>query len=99
VTARLPDELVTKIETFAAQEGDTRSTAIRRLVEIGLGATTKAQRTAKSVLKASDMAAQQIDRLADRSATAEERHERKRRLIKGPKEFRDIRSDHPRPKR
>jgi hypothetical protein len=41
--------------------------------------------------KASDMAAQEIDRLSDPSATDEERQQRKRRLLKGPKEFRDIR--------
>jgi len=33
------------------------------------------------------MAAQAIDRLSDPSATNEERQIRKRRLIKGPKEF------------
>jgi hypothetical protein len=38
------------------------------------------------------MAGQEIDRLGDPSATDEERQLRKRRLIKGPKEFRDIRS-------
>ena len=37
------------------------------------------------------VAAQQIDRISDPSATEEERQLRKRRLIKGPKEFRDIR--------
>jgi len=37
------------------------------------------------------MAAQQIDRISDPSATEEERELRKRRLIKGPKEFRDTR--------
>jgi hypothetical protein len=41
--------------------------------------------------KASEMASQAIDRLADPLATDEERQHRKRRLIKGPKEFREIR--------
>jgi hypothetical protein len=45
------------------------------------------------------MAAEQIDKLADASAPEEERHARKRRLIKGPKEFREIRGDQPKPKR
>jgi hypothetical protein len=39
------------------------------------------------------MAAQEIDRISDPSATEDERQLRKRRLIKGPKEFRDIRSN------
>jgi hypothetical protein len=41
--------------------------------------------------KASEMAAQQVDRLIDSSTPTEERQRRKRRLLKGPKEFRDIR--------
>jgi hypothetical protein len=41
--------------------------------------------------KASAMAPQAIDRLGDPLVTDEERRLRKRRLIKGPKEFRDIR--------
>jgi hypothetical protein len=46
---------------------------------------------AKKSAKASEMAAQEIDRLIDPSAPDEERQRRKRRLLKGPKEFRDIR--------
>jgi hypothetical protein len=42
--------------------------------------------------KASEMAGQQIDRLGDSLATHEERQRRKRRLINGPREFRDIRN-------
>src|SRR6516162_1465450 len=45
--------------------------------------------------KARAMAAQEIDRLSDPSATEEERQRRKRRLLKGPKEFRDVRSNRP----
>src|SRR5215510_4577098 len=45
--------------------------------------------------KARAMAGQEIDRLSDPSATEEERQRRKRRLLKGPKEFRDV---HNRPK-
>lgn len=53
----------------------------------------------KGSTKAAEMAGEQIDRLADQSATHGERASRKRRLLKGPKEFRDIRTDHPRAKR
>jgi ribosomal protein S27E len=45
----------------------------------------------KRVAKAQEIAAQEIDRLIDPSAPDEERQRRKRRLLKGPKEFRDIR--------
>jgi len=48
--------------------------------------------------KAADLAGEEIDRLGDQAATGEERASRKRRLIKGPREFRDIRADRPKPK-
>ena len=68
----------------------SRPEAIRRLVELGLA---NAQATLARIKKSSEMAGQEIDRLSDPSATEEERQLRKRRLIKGPKEFREIRSD------
>ena len=43
--------------------------------------------------KASEMAGEVIDRLGDPLATDEERQLRKWRLINGPQEFRDIRSN------
>jgi hypothetical protein len=43
--------------------------------------------------KASEMAGEEIDRLGDPLATDEERQLRKQRLIKGPQEFPDIRSN------
>ena len=47
----------------------------------------------KEAAKASEMAGEEIDRLSDPLATDEERQLRKQRLIKGPQEFRDIRSN------
>ena len=67
------------------------SKAIRKLVEIGLASAHRAVLRTKKATDASEMAGQEIDRLGDPSATDEERQLRKRRLIKGPKEFRDIR--------
>ena len=52
----------------------------------------------KKAAKALEMAGQEIDRLSDPSATDEERQRRKRRLLKGPKEFRDVRGNRPKPK-
>jgi gas vesicle protein len=49
------------------------------------------QRNPNAAAKARDLADQEIDKVSDGSATAEERQERKRRLLKGPREFRDIR--------
>ena len=47
----------------------------------------------KETAKASEMAGEEIDRLSDPLATDEERQLRKQRLIRGPQEFRDIRSN------
>jgi hypothetical protein len=52
----------------------------------------------KRPAKAREMAGQALDRLIDPSAPDEERHARKRRLLKGPKEFRDIRDKRVKPK-
>jgi hypothetical protein len=41
--------------------------------------------------KAAKMAGREIDRCGDQTVSAKERANRKRRLIKGPKEFRDVR--------
>ena len=51
------------------------------------------QRTGLRAAKASEMAGEEIDRLGDPLATDEERQLRKQRLIKGPEEFRDFRSN------
>jgi hypothetical protein len=40
---------------------------------------------------AANMAAREIDQLGDKAATGEERASRKRRLLSGPEEFRDMR--------
>jgi hypothetical protein len=49
----------------------------------------------RKATEASEMAGQEIDRLGDPLATDEERQRRKRKLIKGPKEFRDIPRNRP----
>jgi len=102
VGVRLPRSLISEIEKWAAAQGASisRSEAIRRLVELALaGLRPILRRSAKAAAKASDLAAEQIDKLADASATSEERQQRKRRLLKGPREFRDVREDASKPKR
>jgi hypothetical protein len=49
----------------------------------------------RSQRRAAEMAGHEIDHLGDHAATGEERAKRKRRLIKGPQEFRDMRGDLP----
>ena len=63
---------------------------------VGAGApTSDTARIGKRRTKAAEMAGDAIDRQADQSATEEERESRKRRLLKGPAEFRELRRDHP----
>jgi hypothetical protein len=65
---------------------------------VGAGAqnpTDNKATTRKRRIKAAEMAGEAIDRQADQSATAEERENRKRRLLRGPAEFRELRRDHP----
>ena len=52
----------------------------------------------RSQRKAAKLAGREIDSLGDQAATSEERARRKRRLIKGPREFRDLRGDLPKTK-
>jgi hypothetical protein len=92
-TIRLSSDLRESVDAWAAKQSDkpTRAEAILRLVELGLETTHRREALTNRAAKASEMAAQEIDRLGDLSATDEERQLRKRRLIKGPKEFRGIR--------
>jgi hypothetical protein len=89
----MPPSLIKSIDGWAAKNTDgSRSEAIRRLVELGLVGSDPAKNTSrKAAAKASEMAGQRIDELANPAMPEEERRARKRRLIKGPHEFRNIR--------
>ena len=93
---RLPPTLLAAVEAWAKKQVDdpNRSEAIRRLVEIGLGSAKIARGQKRSDSPtARDLAAAQIDRLIDPAAPADEQAHRKRRLLKGPEEFREVRVD------
>jgi hypothetical protein len=69
------------------------------LVELGLTAMTKGGSPNEGQkLRAREMAAKTIDRMADPKVSAEDQADRKRRLLKGPEEFRDTRVDGPKKK-
>ena len=90
-----------RVEAWAATLRDTpsRSEAIRRLVEIGLaGAGAAKPSNKKSAAKAAGLAGAMVDYLSDPSAPADVREKRKRRLLKGPSEFREMRTDLPKAK-
>ena len=101
VLLRCHEHFLTAVDRWRAQqEGEvSRPDAIRRLAESELARARPARKSsAKPGPKASEMAAQAIDRVIDRGdelATDDERASRKRQLLKGPKEFRDIRGDLP----
>ena len=92
-TIRLSSELRESVDAWAAKQSDkpARPEAILRLVELGLKTTRRRESAPNRAAKASELAAQEVDRISDPSATEEERQLRKRSLIRGPKEFRDIR--------
>jgi hypothetical protein len=69
----------------------SRPEAVRRLLGTAL-AQSSDQSTAK---KASAIASRTADLLVDKSVPVEEQERRKRALIKGPREFRNIREDLP----
>jgi hypothetical protein len=95
IALRLAPGLLARVDRWAVSQKDapSRPEAIRRLVELGL-APPAGVRPEKAA-KAAEMASQEIDRLGDPSATDEERQLRKRRLIKGPKEFQELRRNRP----
>jgi hypothetical protein len=98
---RITDALMTQIMNWAGANGATRSEAIRRLVELGLTVKVLARPVSKPDrrLRAAELAAKAIDKIADPAALREERAQRQRRLTKGPEEFREVRVDRPKSKR
>jgi hypothetical protein len=70
----------------------SRAKAIRRLMELGLNhASPNGRPNHESRAHASAMASEVVDKLTDGSALPEEQAKRKRRLIHGPREFREVR--------
>jgi hypothetical protein len=101
VTAiRLSPELRAGVDRWAAHQTGkpSRSEAIRQLIQHGLTSAKPGIRAKKAASKASEMAGRELDLLGDQSASGEERERRKRRLMKGPTEFREMRGDLPKEK-
>ena len=84
------------IVSWAEKQPDmpTLSEAIRRLVELGLTVKSKGRQSNEGQkLRAREMAGNTIDDLTDITAHADDQARRKRRLLKGPEEFREVRID------
>ena len=94
---RLAPELGTAVDKWASSQpdGPTRSEAIRRLVELGLSVKTKSAPSERQRAALADLASKAIDSLTVGTADSDEKASRKRRLIKGPEEFREVRVDRP----
>jgi hypothetical protein len=81
------------------EDRPSRSEAIRRIIERALvGRPAKRPPNKETAHKASKLAAREIEPLGDKSMPPEEQARRKRALIRGPKEFREIRDDLPKTK-
>jgi hypothetical protein len=105
VGVRLQVGQIEAIDAWAAKQDPpvTRPEAIRGMIDAMLHILAKdpgekLRRSEKAAVAAKDLAAAQIDRLGDRSAPLKEQASRKRRLLKGPEEFREVRVDRPKAK-
>jgi hypothetical protein len=98
---RLPAVLTAAVDKWASDHEANRSEAIRRLVELGLKVKTPARSVSNPgrKLRAQELATKTIEKMIDPSAPPEERAQRRRRLTKGPTEFREARVDLPKAKK
>jgi hypothetical protein len=103
IGVRLQPSHLKALDGWIAQQSasPSRPEAIRRLVELGLTVKAPARPVSKPDrrLRAAELAAKAIDKIGDPAAPPEERAQRRRRLTKGPEEFREVRVDRPKSKR
>jgi Ribbon-helix-helix protein, copG family len=97
---RLPAVLTAAVDKWAEKQGANRSEAIRRLVELGLTIETSGRPGSNPgrKLRAQELATNVIEKIVDPLAPPEEQAQRRRRLLKGPEEFREARVDRPKAK-
>ena len=100
VGVRMPEDFQAEIKAWAKKQQDrpALAPAIRRLVELGLTVKTKSAPSERQRAALADLASKAIDSLTVGTADSDEKASRKRRLIKGPEEFQQVRVDRPKPK-
>ena len=106
VLLRLHPPLLANLDKWIIDQQDapSRPEAIRRLVERALadkGATSSPIREPARHAKAgqaAELASRAVEQKTDKSQPVDEQKSRRRALIRGPKEFRDIREDQPKRK-
>jgi hypothetical protein len=97
----MPSALIAEVEAWAtANDNTSRSDAFRRLVELGLTVKPQARSVSKPgrKLRAQELATKTIEKIIDPAAPPDERAQRRRRLTKGPTEYREARVDQPKAK-
>ena len=95
---RVSDQFLRTIDDWRRKQPDlpSRAEAVRRLVDAGLSQNQPRPAGAhKGASRAKELAGKEVDRASDASATHEQRQSRKRRILKGPAEFRHLRKDLP----
>jgi hypothetical protein len=99
---RLLDAPLAALDEWITRQGEkglSRPEAIRRLVELGLNVKAKSKPLSDAFAhRAKELATRAVDTVIDPSISQEERDRRRRRLTKGPPEFRDDRVDQPKAK-
>jgi hypothetical protein len=99
IGVRLLDTPLATLDHWIAKQREpelTRPEAIRRLVELGLTLKTKGRQSSEGQrLRAREIAGKAIDKMTDATATPDDQATRKKRLLKGPEEFRAVRVDRP----
>jgi hypothetical protein len=101
VGVRLQDDELKAIDSWARRQEPpvTRPYAIRCLVELGLSVKTKSTPSERQRADIADLASKAIDSVTVSTADSHERASRKRSLLTGPEEFREVRVDRPGKKR
>jgi hypothetical protein len=97
IGVRLQTEQLGHVDAWrgAQSERPGRPEAIRQLLDVALASSKRLSPSPDAAKKALKLASKTAEDLTDRSAPVEEQQRRKRRLIRGPSEFRGIRKDQP----
>jgi hypothetical protein len=96
IGTRWPPDIVRLVDEWRRVQDDlpNRPEAIRRLVELGLTVRTRSKQSKPArAERAKELAGKVIDSFSTDGADVEETASRKRRLLKGPEEFREVRVD------
>ena len=93
ILVRLQRTPLAALDHWIALQEDrpSRPEAIRRIVEQALAGSPSGPGSPQRRAKATDLASKRLDKLIDPAAPEEERQQRKRRLLEGPGEFRELR--------